>query len=111
MTSASRAPLPVDATPRSAAADFGASSERLFRAAFAPIASDTVQSNAAAITAERREKEGCLAVITSILVRACPCGAKGSHLWVARAPLRFEGLRDDVSSNCAQFAAPQRRKA
>src|SRR3954447_18199478 len=111
MTSARRAPLPVEAVLRSEASILGDSSERLFRAACAPIASDTVQSSAAAIAAERRDREGCLAVITSILVRACPLVAKGLHPLVALAPLRLEGLRDDVSSNCAQFAAPQRRKA
>src|SRR6476659_6504949 len=102
MTSATREALAPTSEFCSVAIALAASSERLFSAAWAPIASDTRPTRAAATVTERREMRSCL---TSII--QFPIVDQGARQLVAPIPFRFEGLRFGVPSNCAQFAAPQ----
>src|SRR5882672_7444513 len=106
MTSATREVLVATSEFCSVAIALAVSSERLFSAAWAPIASDTKPTKAAATVTERREMRSCL---TSII--QFPIVDRGTvqtaRQLVAPVPFRFEGLRFHVPSNCAQFAAPQ----
>src|SRR5882762_1225339 len=64
MISARREPLRTESAACSVATALAASSARMFNAACAPIASDTVPASAAAILIDRREIRSCRSFIT-----------------------------------------------